>query len=218
MNRCYNILHDDIRGELMIKGIIFDLDGVLIDSEQIHFQAYSEMLKFYDIDLSREQFDTLIRSKGKKVGLKSLLGQHEFLIEMGILKDKIFIDILNDLPEIFYEDALELLKLLMDRNLKLAVATASGKGKELIDIYGKKDNFDIIATPEDVLNNKPSPDIYEYCLNQLGLECDEVIVIEDSQVGIQSASNANLKVLGIRCGDIPGITVIDDLREVLDYI
>lgn len=101
----------------------------------------------------------------------------------------------------------------------MAVATASGKGMELLEIYKKKDLFHVIVTVRDVLNNKPSPEIYKLCLKRMNLSANEVLVIEDSITGMKAASQAGLNAICIRCEDkIEDAVRIEDLREVMDIL
>jgi beta-phosphoglucomutase len=210
----------------MIKGIILDLDGVIVDSESLHFQAYRAAFEYMNLTLTVDQFNSYIRSKGKKNGLLGILGEGNVDLagQIGMLKDSTFMKLINNKPNILYEDAIELIDWSKKKGLKLAVSTASSKGRELLRVYNLQQYFDVIVTGIDVEENKPAPDIYELCLGRLGFDKDEVLVIEDSWVGAQAALAANLKVFFIMrtylehdMNDSGVVKIIHDLDEIYNY-
>lgn len=184
----------------MIRGIIFDLDGVIIDTEPLHFEAYQFALLPYGCDLTYDIYNQKLRSRGRHAGLAALLPQISpvEIENIGKVKDVHFGMLLRDKPEIFYPDALSLIAHCRKNAIRIAVATASSKGTEVMKTYDMIHWFEHIVTSNDVAATKPDPAIYQLCKSQLGLMDDEILVIEDSESGIASALGANLKVVHIQ--------------------
>ncbi len=189
----------------MIRGIIFDLDGVIIDTEPLHFEAYQFALLPYGCDLTLEAYNQKLRSRGRHAGLVALLPEITALEidNIGKVKDVHFDMLLRDKPEIFYPDALSLIEHCREKDIRIAVATASSKGSEVMKAYEMTHWFEHIVTSNDVAATKPDPAIYQLCKSRLGLMDKEILVIEDSDSGITSALGANLKVIHIQRDGAP---------------
>lgn len=182
----------------MIRGIIFDMDGVLINSESLHRKAWLEILGGYGIKTDDEE---LRRFTGiscshvpgyytKKTGAildKDIVGKKEEYYKIVARKE------LAAMPGVK-----ELLDELKKINVSLAIASTSQH--ETIQFSLKKTKlekyFDIICGGSDVKNCKPEPDIFLYAASKLGLDPSECIVIEDSIYGITGAKRAGMFTCG----------------------
>lgn len=91
-----------------IKAIIFDLDGVVVDSEKVHFEAYQKAFKSVGVHLTQEDYNQKVRAKGRKNGIKNILStvDEEMNETMGCIKDKHFIHLLESGKIPIFEDAL----------------------------------------------------------------------------------------------------------------
>lgn len=196
---------------LGLRGIIFDLDGVIVSTEHIHFKAYREVLKAYGIELTQQLYEQHFRSRGRATALTALLPQatQQERSRIGAQKDALFLkhiaESCSDVRaghKIVFEDALELLQEVWSRKLACAIGTAASNGLVLleslaVDGVPLAQRFDAIITAKDVLHNKPAPDIYIQCQAALGLPSESLIVIEDSEAGVQAALAAGLWVLQV---------------------
>lgn len=191
-----------------IKYIIFDLDGVIVNSEFLHYEAYRRAFIKNGLRLSIDDYNGKLRSKGRKEGLRALIKENkDFLIEdISISKDQMFIQILENETIEVYDDAVNLIKICKKRNLPIAIGTASKMGAQVLEKIGLKSLFDVIITSQDVVKNKPNPEIYIKCQKQLNADADKTIVIEDSEPGIIAALNAQLKVVSIKRNNAPPIS------------
>lgn len=185
----------------MIKGIIFDMDGLMIDTEKLLSRFWQEAAKFHGFDMTHE--DVLgIRSLAAKYAepkLKAKFGEdfdyksirakrielmNAFILENGIEVKK---------------GLLELLEYLKEKNYKIAVATATDleRTKMYLNKIGIFEYFHKIICGSMVENGKPQPDIYLKACEELELEPKECIALEDSPNGILSAHRAGCKPIMI---------------------
>lgn len=184
-----------------IKAIIFDMDGVLVDSEELIFLAAYQMFRENGIIVSREDFipyigtgeDSYLGNVAKKYGFNIDLKKHKartYEIYAELAKEKLIV-----LPGVH-----EFIEKCKKYNLKLAIATSADKVKVDINLktIGLPENiFDVITHGEEVINKKPNPEIYEKTINKLALQPDECIVIEDAINGIKAAKGAGAKCIAL---------------------
>lgn len=211
----------------MIKAVIFDMDGVLVNSEPVIAKAAILGLKEYGINAVEEDFLPFIGA-GEEVfigGVARKYGQ-DYIIEM---KDKVY-DIYDTIvhDEIrLIKGVFELLDKLKTEGYSLALASSADKRKVTsnLDAAGiSKDYFTVIMTGEDVVNKKPHPDIYIKTVRKLGLSPQECIVIEDAANGVTAAKNAGIKCLGVTSSfsrellkDAGAYEVFEDLFGICAY-
>lgn len=186
----------------MIKAIIFDMDGVLIDARDWHFEALNQALAPFGFCISREDhlktYDGLPTSKKLE-----MLTKNE---ELPMRLHKIISTIKQDrtlriaaqkcFPNMHH---LILIQKLKRDGYKLAVYTNSIRQTTTFMLTHSHliDFFDVVLTNEDVKKPKPSPDGYVDAVARLGLTSDEVLVIEDGEYGAQAAKLAGCRVLKI---------------------
>lgn len=180
-----------------MKAIIFDMDGVLIDSETFRFARLKELFSSHDKTLSDDQKSVVIGNR-TSLALQKLLGDtkdaQQIAQEYYIHK--------HAHPESYY--ALmpyvpECLAYLQSNHFKLAIGTGSRSDeiKELIDIFHFRDTFCVTVGHDQVKRGKPFPDIYELCVTLLDIPKEECLVIEDSPIGVRAAKAAGLKVVAV---------------------
>lgn len=200
----------------LIKGVIFDMDGLMLDTEKLLTRFWCEAAKFYGFDMTKQHV-LGIRSLAAKYAqphLKSIFGEtfdyfavrakrielmNAHIAQNGIEKKK-GLD--------------ELLESLSQRGLKLAVATATDRRRT--DMYLQKAGvahyFNELVTGDTVKNGKPKPDIYIAAAKALGLPCCECLALEDSPNGIRSAYDAGCKPIMI-----PDLSEPDEQTKPLLY-
>lgn len=184
-----------------LKGVLFDLDGTLIDSMPFHFKAWKKSIKYlYNIDIQTHDFLPLEGMQLRKIA-PTILKKYNFDVnninyqKLILLKESFF---LSNYKLRFYPYVKLCIKQLKNRNLKLAIVT-SGLRERLFKSVPKKflDNFDVIITGEDTTYGKPSKQPFYKAVNTLRLKSKECIVIENAPLGIQSAKNANIYCIAI---------------------
>ncbi len=183
-----------------MKAIIFDMDGVLIDSMKYHVESWIETFKKVGINVSSKEIflnegssfkDTILKiSEEKNMELKlSDLNtmknyRHEYLQNTFVIKP--------------YAGIIKFIYFLKLKGFK--VATVTGSNKLLAEKVSKEmfnDLFDVVISSDDVKQSKPHPEPYQKAIKKLKIKNDEAIVIENAPLGIKSAKDAGLFVIGL---------------------
>ena len=188
--------------EKKIKAIIFDLDGVLVDAREIHYNALNNALARFNYIINRDEhlstFDgmttkrklqLLTERKGLPVALYDSIWQ---------AKQEETIKILSKLD---YDDRLrEILRILKEKGYKLAVCSNSIREstKMMLLKRGFLEYIDFYLSNQDVVTPKPSPEMYLRAFIQLGLKPKECLIIEDSHIGRQAAIDSGAHLLGVK--------------------
>ena len=185
----------------MIKNIIFDFDGVLVDSEILVAKAFAKYMQNSGIDIDEKEFASLA---GKKtVQVIDILSKKYSIQD----QQKFFTDIM-DIGSNIYKKELATVKGAYDfvRNLKLNMFIGSNSMKERIIDGLQRVKLDKYFKPEQVYsfdlvdNPKPDPDVYLKALEDNNLIKTETIIIEDSAVGVMAGVAANVRVIGLTAG------------------
>lgn len=188
----------------MIKAVIFDMDGVIIDSEPAHVKFEKEIFKNLGIAVTEEEhmgfvgttsyymWETLRVKNELKQSLEELVSNDRVQYLEYLKSDK------NEV--VLIEGVREFIKELHDNGVKLAIASSSPLDviKIVVNRYELQEFFDELVTGDYVENSKPSPDVFLYAANKLGVKPEECIVIEDSCNGTKAAKNAGMKCIGYK--------------------
>lgn len=184
-----------------MKAVIFDMDGVLIDSEALHLYDFRVFLQRHNQNLTNEELSEFVGLDAKTfIGHLqevwkpvSLLPSIEEIKEGCKYPSDSFQDML--VPHVRF-----ILSHLKKNNIKIAIASSSPYNiiYKMLSINDIDSYFDVIVSGNDVQAKKPSPDIYFETLKRLELPWNDCIVIEDSLVGIQAAINAGLYVIAVK--------------------
>jgi HAD superfamily hydrolase (TIGR01509 family) len=185
----------------MIKGLIFDMDGLILDTETISNKLLIDIFSKYDINLNEEIISKTIgleKKKAMKV-FEEYLGDNIPIKDIINLHKKVVNDYLEKNGVPVKLGLIELLNYLDEEKIKKVVATSSyRKVAENVLIRANVYNrFDDIICGDEIKESKPSPDIFLKALEKLNLSADEVIVLEDSRMGILAAHRAKIKSIMI---------------------
>ncbi len=189
------------------QAIIFDFDGVLLDSEPLHFQAYMQVLRPLQIDFSYDLFVS------RYVGLSDVdffpkvlkdFSLHDKDVQK-LMKEKVCLyeQILLKKKNLhFAHGAKELLERISAKNKPIAICSGSTKSEifialDHIDNGELKKYFSHIVTVDDVQEGKPSPKGYLETARRMGIDPERCLAIEDSPKGIEAAKSANMRVTAI---------------------
>lgn len=201
----------------MLKGLIFDLDGVLTDSARFHLTAWNNLAKELNIGLNDDQLDSL-RGISRIDSLNLILkygGQEDKYSEaekekFAAEKNTKFVEQVETMtPKDILPGISELLKDAKAQNLKMVIASASKNAPKILNRLGIMDEFDGIVDPATLHHGKPDPEIYKKAQKIAGLKADEVISFEDAKAGVESIKAAGQFAVGI--GD-------KELLKEADYI
>ena len=185
----------------MIKGLIFDMDGLILDTEIISNKLLIDIFSKYDINLNEEIISKTIGLEKKKAikVFEEYLGDNIPIKDIINLHKKVVNDYLEKNGVPVKLGLIELLNYLDEEKIKKVVATSSyRKVAENVLIRANVYNrFDDIICGDEIKESKPLPDIFLKALEKLNLPADEVIVLEDSRMGILAAYRAKIKSIMI---------------------
>lgn len=184
-----------------MKAVIFDMDGVLIDSEALHLYDFRVFLQKHNQNLTNEELSEFVGLDAKTfIGhLQEIWKPVSLLPSIEEIKEgcKYPSDSFQDMlvPHVRF-----ILSHLKKNNIKIAIASSSPYNiiYKMLSINDIDSYFDVIVSGNDVQAKKPSPDIYFETLKRLELPSNDCIVIEDSLVGIQAAINTGLYVIAVK--------------------
>lgn len=210
------------KGEKMkIKGIISDMDGVILDTEKLYVRFWCEAANFYGYPMERSHALS-IRSMARPLAIEKLKGYFGEDFDYYAVHDK-RVELMD--KYIIEENGIEakagadyLLSYLKKNGYKVALATATGyeRTKKYLEQLGLLKYFDEIVCASMVEHGKPAPDIYLYAAEKLGINPEECIALEDSQNGIKSASSAGCKTVMVPDLDEPADEIKPLLYDVAD--
>lgn len=205
---------------MKIKGVISDMDGVILDTEKLYVRFWCEAANFYGYPMERSHALS-IRSMARPLAIERLKSYFGEDFDYYAVHNK-RIELMDKYIE---ENGIEakpgaelLLAYLKENGYRVALATATGyeRTKEYLERLGLFKYFDEIVCAAMVEHGKPEPDIYLYAAEKLGLRPQECIALEDSQNGIKSASSAGCKTVMVPDLDEPADEIKPLLYDVAD--
>ncbi|AZO93144.1 beta-phosphoglucomutase [Halocella sp. SP3-1] len=189
------------RNKEEIKAVIFDLDGVLTDTAEYHYQSWKKLAQEEGISFTREDNEQLrgvTRRQSLEILLKGKTLPEDKMEELMVKKNEYYQELINNITmEDLIPGVEELLNQLQEEGYKLAVASASRNARTVIENLEIGKKFQLIADGYSVKNNKPAPDLFLYAAEELEVEPEECIVIEDAESGIEAALAAGMHTVGI---------------------
>ena len=184
-----------------IKAVIFDLDGVITDTSEYHYQAWKRLADEKGIPFNRDDNDKLrgvSRRECLKILLKGKQVSDEQFQEMMDRKNGYYVELLKRMTsENILPGAKELVLELKRRGIKTAIASVSKNARTVLQGTEIEDLFDIIIDGCSVKNTKPAPDIFLYAAKELGVKPEDCVVVEDAEAGIEAALAGNMLPIGI---------------------
>jgi len=191
------------------KGVIFDLDGTLIDSYQAIYVSFH--YTYVSLGLQPLSFDEVKRAVGYGLSktFKDLLGEERVPEALRLFRQK-YEEVYRQKTYLL-PGARKVLEALQGRGIKLAIATNKlGRfSREIFQHFGMDKLFAVILGDEDVLQNKPHPEMLFCAIEKMGLRNEEVVFIGDSLIDIQTGKNAGIRVFALPTG----VTTREELEK-----
>ena len=213
----------------MIKAVIFDLDGLLIDSEIVSYKIYKEILNQFGHSFSIEEYAQNFSGKTEVKNVTNLIDTYNlpWTVEVGLdnvlkVEDK-FINEGIDLKT----GVKKLLTYLKDKNLKIAIASSSTRDRALTILrqHNIVEYFDEFVFGNEIEKGKPNPDIFLKACHKISVNPEECLVLEDSESGILAAYDGKIDVLCIPDMKYPeadfaskATKIISSLKDVIEYL
>lgn len=185
----------------MLKAVIFDLNGVVIDDEKIHQKAWRQFCEKNGLNLTKDDYKQKVFGKTAKDTLKHLYNNQlteEELNQLASERIDIAIELIKN--KLKLPNGLRELLLLLNKN-KISLAIATSSRKKYVDFVINETKirkyFKLILTAQDVIIGKPHPEIYLKTAEKLEVYPNDCVVFEDSISGIMAAKKAGMKVIAI---------------------
>jgi len=189
-----------------ITGFIFDLDGVITETSELHYQSWKQLADEEGLPFTREDNEQL-RGVSRRISLMRLLKGREFpedkLQDMMFRKNEYYKILMhnitadNCLPGVreFLNDA-------SARGLKLGIGSASRNARAVLEKLDLLDMFPVIGDGYSVVNSKPAPDLFVWVAGGLGIPVAQAVVFEDAEAGIDAAKAAGCPSVGIGTANV----------------
>ncbi len=183
------------------KAIIFDMDGLMFDTERLTKKLWKEACKEFGIDVSEEIFFKVIglkREDGRKI-LEQELGKKFDYDEVRKVKDNLYFKYLEQNGTPIKKGLLELISFLEKNNIPKAIASSTSRNfiHVLLEKANILEHFPIIVAGDEIIKGKPNPDIFLKASEKLKVEQSKCLVLEDSNAGIKAANSAKMDVIMI---------------------
>ncbi len=184
-----------------IRGVIFDMDGVLTNTIEFHYQSWQQLADEEGIPFDRDRNEAL-RGRSRRDSLMLILGDRAVseaqIQDMMERKNRYFLELIVGMnPSHLLPGVGELLAELREAGVKTAIASASRNVGTVIDRLGIADEIDVVTTVYEVDRPKPAPDVFLYAARRLNLEPHQCIAIEDAESGVEAAIAAGMTVVGL---------------------
>lgn len=206
-----------------IKGALFDLDGVIVDTAKYHYLAWKRLADELGFDFTEEHNERLkgvsrMRSLEILLEVGGISCSDEEKLLMAQKKNNWYVEYIKrmDQSEIL-KGAREYLLKLRSEGVKIALGSASKNAPMILNNLGITDLFDSVIDGNKVSKSKPDPEVFLLGAKELGLQAADCVVYEDAEAGIEAARRAGMQTVGIGSKDIlkDAGTVVSGLYELL---
>lgn len=218
-----------MKERIKLKAVIFDLDGVIVDTEGLQWYGWVEVLKDFKIRLDKTKYISQYAGKTGTLVESELIKEHKLDIKEGSLlkqKEELLLKILKSKKINLMPYAREAIGFFLDKSIKTAVVSGSPKQEVILKLKKNDllDKFSFFISRNDVEKGKPSPESYLLAIKRLKTNPENCIVFEDTQYGIESAKKTDLI-----CFVIPNEfsnkqnfsradRIFKDLKEAIEWI
>lgn len=212
---------------MTIKTILFDFDGVVVDSERLHLRALGEVLHNHGISYPNDLLNDFV-GKNDSLFYQYVIDNLNSSYELDYLlkqKNKIFDKIVRELQPI--DGFLNFIDVVIQKNIPRAIVTSSsGETLKMVsEIFPFQNYIDIVVCEEDTTRHKPHPEPYLLALERTGGEKETTLIIEDSANGIKAGKSAGCIVFGLTTSlphkpllEAGADKVFDSYQEISDFI
>ncbi len=187
----------------MIQAVIFDLDGVIVDTAHYHFIAWKRLAKELGIDFNEEENEQLkgvsrMRSLEIILELGNLRLSQEEMERLATKKNQWFVGYINAMkPDEIFPGVKEMIQSIRSNGIKVALASSSKNADTVLDLLNIRNLFDAIVDGNMITHTKPDPEIFLMAAKRLNIPPSECLVFEDAEAGVEAAIAAGMKCVGV---------------------
>ena len=186
-----------------IEAVIFDLDGVIVTTDDYHYEAWKKIADQENIYFDRE-INERLRGVSRMESLDIILEKsskiynEEEKIELATRKNDYYKNLLENLTkEDILPGILETLNYLENKKIKTAIGSSSKNTMFILNKIGLTNRFDAIVDGTMIKNSKPDPEVFLQAAEKVGIKTEKCLVIEDADAGVEAGKRAGMRVLGV---------------------
>jgi beta-phosphoglucomutase len=185
-----------------MRAVIFDLDGVLCDTSEYHYQAWKHLADDEGISFTRAENDQFLRGVGRRESLMYIIRGRQYIEdqiqEMMARKNYYYLQLVDRMtPQDLVPGGRELLEQLHSAGIKKAIASVSKNCRLVLARLGITNLFDGIADGNSITRSKPAPDVFIWAAGRVDVPCDACLGVEDANDGIIAIRAAGMRTLGV---------------------
>lgn len=211
---------------MSIEAIIFDLDGVIVSTDEFHFRAWKRLADeegiYFDKDIN-QRLRGVSRMKSLEILLEKSVRRYEEpeKLQMATRKNSYYQELIGSLtPEHILPGVRQFLAEAKNRKLKIAIGSSSKNSPLILKQIGLDQYFDVTVDGNDISRSKPDPEVFLLAAKRLGILPENCLVVEDAKAGVEAAILGGMRVLGVgeaaqsdradwNAGDLAQITVAE---------
>ncbi|MFT5886664.1 MAG: beta-phosphoglucomutase [Arcticibacterium sp.] len=187
----------------MIKGILFDLDGVIVDTAVFHYSAWRRMANELGFDID-EAFNETLKGISRMDSIDRILKHGNVslpeaeILALATKKNEWYVEMVDKMTKNHILPGIEdLIQQIKDMGLGMALGSASKNAPRILERIGLIHHFDALVDGNSVTRSKPDPEVFIKGAESLKLKKEECLVVEDAFAGIEAAHAAGMKAIGI---------------------
>ena len=209
---------------MKIKAVIFDLDGVIVSTDDCHYEAWKKMADEEGIYFDKT-INNRLRGVSRKESLEIILerAQKEYSAEekehMAEHKNNYYKEFIKKLtPNDILPGAMNTLEELKANGIKVAIGSSSKNTPIILKQIGLDNYFDAVSDGNNIKNSKPDPEVFLKAADMMGISYKECMVVEDADAGIEAGKRAGMKTLSVRGAKNAHYQVRDLTNNILCFL
>lgn len=209
-----------------MKAFIFDLDGVIVSTDKLHYLAWKKMADKEGIYFD-EKINDRLRGVSRMASLEIILEKatriysEQEKIELAEFKNNIYKDSLALLTSADrLEGVTETLNVLKEKGYLIAIGSSSKNAKPILKQIGYENYFDAVSDGTNITKSKPDPEVFVKASEMLGLKPEDCYVVEDAEAGIIAGTDGGFKTFGLGEASICRLTTypLKTFKDILKYV
>ena len=209
----------------MIKAVIFDLDGVIVSTDNCHYEAWKKMADEEGIYFDRT-INNRLRGVSRMESLKIVLERakkeysEEEKFQLSERKNSYYKEFIMELTSgDILPGAMNTLDELRANGIKVAIGSSSKNTPTILKQIGLHDYFDAVSDGNNISNSKPDPEVFLKAADMLGVPYSECMIVEDADAGIEAGRSAGMKTVSVHGANGADISIEDlSKKSLLNFI